>query len=151
MQKFVAAAVICALTLGACGRISDSRLNPFNWFGGSEEAVVSTTDTRAALRDDILIDQVLSVEVDTTLGGAIISTIGLAPRQGFWEATLLRVPTEDPTQLAFEFRVKPGAPEPVGAQRSREILGGTFLTTQELGAARAITVVAAQNQRTTRR
>lgn len=149
MGKWMVVTVVVATVLVGCGRVSESRLNPFNWFGGDRETVVATPDTTAAVRDDQLIAQVLELRIEPTPGGAILSTLGLAPTQGFWEAELVPVATEDGAGLAFEFRVKqPITAAPVGAQAAREVLAGTFLSTQDLGAARTITVIAGENRRT---
>jgi hypothetical protein len=65
---------------------------------------------------------------------------------------LVPVPNEDGSDVAFEFRVKqPITPAPIGAQAAREVLAGAFLSTQDLGAARSITVIAAQNRRSVSR
>lgn len=151
MGKWIVTAVVMAAVLVGCGRVSESRLNPFNWFGGDRETVEVTADTTADVRDDVLIAQVLSLTVDPTQGGAIVSAIGLATTQGFWEAEL--VPVEDSTSgLSFEFRVKqPLTSAPIGAQAAREVLAGTFLSTQTLGSARTITIIAGQNSRTVSR
>lgn len=152
MRNQVVTAVLIGAVLVGCGRVSESRLNPFNWFGGDRETVVATVDTGAVVRDDLLIGQVTELKVDATPGGAIVSTIGVAPAQGFWEAVLVPVPTDDPSALAFEFRVKqPLGPTPVGAVPSREVLAGDFLSTQTLGNARTITIIAAENRRSVRR
>lgn len=152
MGKWMVVTVVVATVLVGCGRVSESRLNPFNWFGGDRETVVTTTDTAVAVRDDQLIGEVLNLSVEPTPGGAIISTLGVAPTQGFWEAELVPVTTETTGALAFEFRVKqPLTPAPVGAQAAREVLAGAFLSTQTLGAARTITVIAAQNRRSVSR
>ena len=152
MGKWMVTAVVTAAVLVGCGRVSESRLNPFNWFGGDSETVAATPDTTAEVRDDVLIAQVLNLKVEPTPGGAIISTLGLASTQGFWEAVLVPVNNQDGTGLTFEFRVKqPVIAAPVGANAAREVLAGTFLSTQTLGDARTITIVAGQNRRTVSR
>ena len=153
MGKWMVTAVVTAVVLAGCGRVSESRLNPFNWFGGDRETVAATPDTAAEIRDDVLIAQVLNLKVEPTPGGAIISSLGLASTQGFWEAVLVPVDTDDDTTgLTFEFRVKqPVTTATIGANAAREVLAGTFLSTQTLGSARTITIVAGQNRRTVSR
>jgi hypothetical protein len=147
MRRFVITGLVASVVLAGCGGIRDSRINPFNWFGGDTETRVQTVDAAAA-RDDQLIDQIVSLTVDPTPGGAIVSVIGLPVTQGYWRADLVRQPSDDPAQLILEFRIKP----PLGTTRhgtppSREVLGGTFLSTQTMNGVRQIVVVAAQNQR----
>ena len=153
MGKWMVTAVVTAVVLVGCGRVSESRLNPFNWFGSDRETVASTPDTTAEVRNDVLIAQVLNLKVEPAPGGAIISTMGLATTQGFWEAVLVPVAAQDrDTGLTFEFRVKqPVTPAPIGENAAREVLAGTFLSAQTLGNARTITVVAGQNRRTVSR
>ena len=153
MGKWMVTAVVTAAVLVGCGRVSESRLNPFNWFGGDRETVEATPDTSAEIRNDVLIAQVLSLKVEPAPGGAIISTMGLAETQGFWEAVLVPVPPQAGNRgLTFEFRVKqPLTAAPVGANAAREVLAGTFLSTQALGDARTITIVAGQNRRSVSR
>jgi hypothetical protein len=78
--------------------------------------------------------------------------MGLPPRQGFWEADLVEVGREN-GELVFEFRVyRPADPNTrTGTQRSREILAGTSLSTQDLAGIRQIVVVAQQNRRSVSR
>lgn len=97
----VIAVVTAAVRMG-CDRASQSRLNPFNWFGSDSETVEASPDTTAEVRDDALIAQVLNLKVVPTPGGAIISTLGLANTQGFWEAVLVLIDTPDGTGLTFE-------------------------------------------------
>lgn len=45
MRKSVILMATAALVLTSCGTIRDSRVNPFNWFGGSKSTPVEQTDT----------------------------------------------------------------------------------------------------------
>ena len=96
--------------------------------------------------------QVVSLEVAQTRSGAIISAVGLPPTQGFWEADLVRVPTDDPSVLLLDFRILPPiTPEPVGTQPSREVLAGTTYSTQDLAGIRTIVVQGEMNRRSVSR
>ena len=69
------------LALAGCGRIGQSKLNPFNWFEKSEprETIVlpgEQTDPRP------LVDTVLSMQVEPIPGGAIVRARGVSPTQG---------------------------------------------------------------------
>lgn len=100
------------------------------------------------IRDTVapLAPQVISVSVDRTPGGVILNTVGLPPRQGYWEAELVPTPSEDARILAFEFRLRPPLePTRVSTQRSREVVAGIFLTDQTLAGVREIRVVSASN------
>ena len=149
MQKTVFLTAFILLT--ACAAIRTSHLNPLNWFGPARPApvadlVIATEDRRA------LVAQVTDLTVEPTTGGAIIRASGLPPTQGFWQAALVRVATDDPTTLTFEFRIFP----PITAARagtplSREVVVATAVTTLTLGTVSRITVQGATNALTTAR
>lgn len=141
-------AALIAAALAGCGA-GQSRLNPLNWFGSDQEQRIA-----AARAEPVrpVVDQVVSLEVAPTTGGAIVSTVGLPPTQGYWEAELVRVATDDPSLLLLDFAILPPlAPQPVGTQPSREVLAGTRFTTQELAGIRTIAVQGLSNRRSVSR
>ncbi|MGB3408201.1 MAG: hypothetical protein WBA67_11980 [Jannaschia sp.] len=141
-------AVLAVLAVAGCG-LGQTRLNPFNWFGSDRSEAVTTAQATPSVP---VIDQVLSLTVDATPGGAIISTVGLPPTQGFWEANLVRLPDDDASLMLFEFRILPPLePYPSGTQPSREVLAGTVVSNQDLAGIRTIAVQGAQNRRSVRR
>ena len=74
--------------------------------------------------------------------------IGVPPTQGFWDAELVQADVDDPSLLAYEFRlIPPLDPSPQGTQRSREILVGTVVSNEELQGIRQVIVVGQRNQR----
>ncbi|WP_022704778.1 hypothetical protein [Pseudorhodobacter ferrugineus] len=143
-------ATLCAtLALGACSSISNSRLNPFNWFGGSEETVTLLVEAPQDSR--LLVSQVTDLTLERMPGGVIIRATGLPPTQGYWEAELVARPVDD-GQITFDFRVFP----PITAQisstpQSREVTVATYLSNIKLDSIRQITVQGANNARTSRR
>lgn len=138
------------LTLGACG----TRLNPFNWFRGSEPvqvAQVKQDDHAKPGEKRPLVAQLISLKVEPAKGGAIVQAVGLPPTQGFWDAELVARPVEN-GHITYDFRASP----PVGAaavstQQSREISVAAFITAFKLEEIREITVVAAGNALSSRR
>ncbi|RSK31975.1 hypothetical protein EJA01_12060 [Rhodovulum iodosum] len=161
MKKPLIAALALALALSACGRVRDSRLNPFNWFGGSTEESVAITATedggapaRAAADPRPLVAEVVQMRVERMPGGAIVHATGRPPRQGYWEADLVPVNDERPENgtLAYEFRAaQPPAPTRAGTAPSREITAGRFVSDQTLAGVRRIVVIGAGNRRTSSR
>ena len=141
--------VALAGALAACGA-GGSRLNPLNWFGGAEPApVVARSDAAPAVP---LAAQVIALDAAPTPGGAIVSAIALPPTQGFWDAELVRLPSDDPSVYLMEFRLRPPLEtRRAGTQPSREVLGGTFLTRQELAGIASISVQGASNRLVVRR
>jgi hypothetical protein len=95
MNKPLIAALCASLALGACSTISQSRLNPFNWFGGSEETVVQRSPLDKPADRRLLVHQVTEMKLEKMPGGVIIRATGLPPTQGFWDAELVARPAED--------------------------------------------------------
>ncbi|MGC9369330.1 MAG: hypothetical protein ACP5DX_07325 [Paracoccaceae bacterium] len=157
MRTPLLAVLSVALLLGACGRVRDSQLNPFNWFGRSTEQQVVAGTAPAAQPGDPrpLIQQVLEMRVEQIPGGAIVHAMGLPPRQGYWKADLVAENDGRPDEngvLLLSFRAyQPVEDTPQGTQPSREITAGLFLSNQDLEAVRTIIVRGAQNQRSSRR
>ncbi|PTX55721.1 hypothetical protein C8N43_0363 [Litoreibacter ponti] len=152
MTRSVLAILALCLTVTACGRVADSRLNPFNWFGRDRDEQAEVVDERFINDPRQFVAQVTSLQVDPTPEGAIIRTVGLPPVQGFWDAELVEVDIEDPTTLTYEFRV---APPPVrtrqGTVQSREIIAGAAVSNRRLATVRTITVIGQSNRRAVRR
>ncbi|KIT17355.1 hypothetical protein [Jannaschia aquimarina] len=144
-MRSIVSIVLCAAILGGCG-LGGSRLNPLTWWGNDREEVIEAARSDPSTP---IADQVIALNAAPTPGGVIVSAIALPPTQGYWDARLQRLPSDDPSVYVMEFQLLPPVdPEPVGTQVSREVLGGTFLTTQDLAGIRSITVQGAQNRRT---
>ncbi|MFN3824122.1 MAG: hypothetical protein ACK4RN_09105 [Pseudorhodobacter sp.] len=150
MKKPLMAGIAATLILGGCG-FGASRLNPFNWFGGSSET--ATTAIAEARPQDarLLVAEVTDLVVERNQNGAIIRATGLPPTQGFWEAELVPRPVEDGV-LVYDFRVFPPVTRAnVSTPRSRQITVGAYLSNIRLQDIRQITVQGSGNARTTRR
>ncbi|RVV97324.1 hypothetical protein EKE94_14555 [Mesobaculum littorinae] len=148
----ILAASIAGLLIG-CGRVAESRLNPFTWFGGSSTASAVPASTAAPEADPRpVMDQISSLTIDRTPGGAILRATGVPPTQGYWEGALIPVETAEPGVLSYTFRAAP-PPEPtrVSTQASREVVVGLFLSNQTLAGVSEINVAAARNGLAVRR
>ncbi|TFL18223.1 hypothetical protein [Jannaschia formosa] len=151
--RLTAGLAVAALT--ACGggtgdgERAGGGIRGFDFFGGGSEAAL---DELRAVAGEPLVDQIVSLEIAPTPGGAIVSAVGLPPTQGYWDADLVRVPTEEPSVLLLEFRLlPPPEPRPVGTQPSREVLAGRVLSLQDLAGISTIAVQAQRNRATSRR
>ena len=152
MKRALSLALAAILALSACSTIRESRVNPFNWFGGStktervEVNLVKKPDPRP------LIATVTALSVDRYSTGAIIRATGLPQTQGWYDADLVLVETDDPSHLVFDFRLKPpvGA-MPVGTARSREVTAAATVSANKLEQVRRITVQGASDARSTNR
>ena len=149
------------LTLSGCARISDSRLNPFNWFGNSTEATaVAPADRRplvpegrrvAIVDSRPMVQTITALSIDRAPSGAIVRATGVAPTQGYFNAELVEVGISNGV-LMLEFRAQaPTGFQAQGSARSREINAGYIIDTTTLAGIRSVRVQAATNARTSGR
>ncbi len=152
MRTPIAAILLGTLILTGCA----SKFNPFNWFGrGSTEETLTVIDDPDAIIDHRgMVDQVTSLNIEKTGGGAIIHAVGLPLTQGFWDAELIPENGERPVNgvLTYQFRIS----QPVGFEResttrSREVVVGYFVSSFKLNGVSQIRVIGARNARTSRR
>ncbi|MEL7115247.1 MAG: hypothetical protein AAGP08_06570 [Pseudomonadota bacterium] len=148
--------LICALLaltmIAGCGRVAESRLNPFNWFGGSE--ATQTVTTTASQQRQNLIVQVTSLRVEQVPGGAIIRATGLPQRQGYFDGRLEPVGREVAAEgvLNYEFLIESPLDQTlVGPETSREVIVGRFVSEQALAGVRQIRVSGRANALSVRR
>lgn len=147
------AALAIGLTLAGCGAVRESRLNPFNWFGGSEETEPQAALPGAPVDRRMLVEEVVAMSVERLPGGVIVRATGLPATQGYWEAELVARPVED-GELIYDFRIFPPITnEPVSTPQSREVVVATYLSDFriESDGIRQVTVQGGQNARTSRR
>ena len=152
MRRRVLLGLGAALVVASCGRIRDSRLNPFNWFGGAKrrEQVAATPAEEQDPR--LLVADVVSLNVDPYSAGAIVRAKGIPPSQGWWEAELVARPIDENGVLVYDFRVFPPLTNtPQGNTRSREITAGASISTTRLDQVREIVVQGANNALSSRR
>ena len=146
-------ALMLVATIAGCARVSESRLNPFNWFGRSEKAEVAV-NTGQNVDPRSLVTQVIALRVEQVPGGAIIRATGLPSRQGYFDGVLLPVGREaaDGGVRSYEFRASaPYEQTRVSTQQSREIIVGRFVSEQTLDGVRQIRVSSASNALVVRR
>lgn len=149
MLRTLVIAIVAGSLAAGCGRVAESRYNPFNWFGKSEQAapVVEDSVDRAPL-----VQQVTSLQIDPTPGGAILRAVGLPPAQGYYDGQLERVPSDAADVIEFLFlAVPPANPVRAGSPQSREIEVAVVLSLQDLDGIRRIRVSSAGNALIARR
>lgn len=144
-RHFIALAGLAALA--GCS----TRLNPLNWFGGSER-VETVEPVEVRLDPRPLVPQVTELAVDRHPSGAIIRATGLPPRQGWYDGSLVRVPDTDPGVLAYQLHAwAPSYQTQVSTPQSRELVVATFVSTDRLAGIREIRVSGALNTLSARR
>ncbi len=149
------------LTITGCARVADSRFNPLNWFGSSQEAPVTATGEIRPLVDQsrrtvvvegrALVQTVDALAIDRTPAGAIVRATGTAPTQGYYNAQLVNAGINNGV-LTLQFRAQaPSGFEAEGTPRSRSISAAYVIGTADLSSIRTVRVESATNARTSRR
>jgi hypothetical protein len=134
-----------------CGRIGQSKLNPFNWFRKSEPRETIVLPERGA-DPRPLVAAVLSMTVEPMPGGAIVRARGETPTQGWWEAELVPLPVSEDGVLVYEFRIlPPKTGTDVNTPQSRQVDVAIYISDYKLDALREIVVQGATNARVSRR
>lgn len=157
MTRTLIATVLILGTLAGCGRVAESRLNPFTWFGGSESSpTLAPEGGYGDAKQDFrrMVDQISALNIEQTPGGAIIRARGLPVEQGYYDGELVSVSDDKPVDgvLEYQFRIRPPlAPTRVSTEQSREVVVGLFLSNQALNGVREIRVVTQRNTRAVRR
>ena len=164
MRKTLPLLLVAALVLTSCGRIRDSRINPFNWFGRAEARQLDGSESnpliprRSALAAREVPDtrtrvgSVTNLVVERLPGGAIIRATAVSDRQGAYEVALRPVESDETPEglVQYEFvAYQPMAPQ--GTEASRSLAAAARLTDQELAKISRIEVLGARNALTTRR
>ena len=152
MRRPLLAALTAVMLLQACGGGFSARLNPFNWFKRSAPAEVVVVEAGVVTDARPLVERVVSLNIDSYPGGAIVRATGLPPTQGWWDAELVARPLDENGVLVYDFHVfPPKTPTGTGPQQSREIAVAADLSTRELSAVRQIIVQGANDARSARR
>jgi hypothetical protein len=147
MLRVTIALTLC-LSLAACG---ESRLNPFNWFGGEREERITVTEVERPSDPRPLVAEITGLAIEPTTSGAILTATALTETSGHWRPGLVLVGIEDGA-ATYEFRAaRPPEGASQGTGRSREIVAAVALGPDELQGLRSITVIARTNRRSVER
>lgn len=154
MTRTIAALLIAAVAVTGCGRVRDSKLNPFNWFGGSKEEVTVQVVDGVPQDPRPLVQQVTALEVARQPGGAIVTATGLPPTQGWFDAALVPEGDGSVKDGVLTYRFVVNAPlelRRTSTPQSREVTAAVFLSDIRLQEVRKIVVQGASNSRATSR
>lgn len=170
MRRSLSVLLAASLVLAGCGGWSDSRINPRNWFGPAEPAVVvaGAAETnpliptrvsifaRPAAEDVSLpIARVSELRIEPTATGAIVYAKGIAGRQGPYQTELRPVSTLEEAEdgiLVLSFRVVyPPYQTPAGNELSRTVNEAHTLSRADLRTIRVVRVTGRDNALETRR
>ena len=139
--------VLALSLLAGCGGAKIS-LNPFKWFG-HRDRVVATAPAPRAVDPRSLIDQVVSLRLETVPTGVLVTATGRAAQQGAWKAQLVALPV-DQGKLVLEFRVFAPTNTAVGTAQSRDVTAGLHIRNGDLDGISSITVQGASNAKSAR-
>ena len=150
MRPMPTAALAALLLLTACAGFGASKLNPLNWFKRAApealEFVQRPEDSRA------LVAQVTGLKVEPYPGGAIVRATGVPTSQGWWDAELVKVESEEEGVILYEFRIfPPPVPRPAGTPYSRQVTVATSLSSIALDGVAKIVVQGSANALSSRR
>jgi hypothetical protein len=170
MRTSIALLIAASVTVSACGGWKDSRANPRNWFGGSEEVELNLDAAAAvnpllpaeeqssvfarpeAVDESVLVASITGLRVERTSTGAIIYAEGLAAREGAYNVRLRPIPDAAEGTLAFQFRADyPVSQTSAGSEATRTVRAAYSLSDAGLDGIRTIRVESAQNAQETRR
>jgi len=150
MKTPIATLLLSALLVTGCA----SKFNPFNWFKRSTNETVRQVAPGQVIENRGLVDQVTSLQIEKTNGGAIIHAVGLPPSQGYWDAELVAENGEKPVKgvLTYRFRIdKPYEFKRASTPISREVVVGHFVSNIKLQEVSSIRVLGARNALVSRR
>ena len=176
MRRVTILLLAAVVGLTACGTVRDSRINPFNWFGGSREEPVQEQQEAKEVnplipeqsgglfnrkRDlgdtytGVPVSVVRDLVIERVPGGAIIRVTGVSQFQNVYDVRLTPVDEdEEPVDGVLEYRLEARIPEkPIsgGDERLRTIIVARTLTENELEAVRQIRVIGEENARVSAR
>ncbi|MDF3413570.1 hypothetical protein HKX54_03815 [Sulfitobacter sp. M57] len=172
MRKTIPLLLAATLGLGACSAISQSRVNPVNWFGKSRAVPVEQVENtnplipqsgglfsndraKEAIYDGRPFDQVTDLKIERVPGGAIIRATGLAARQGIYAVQLTPENEEElPVDGVLTYRlegIRPTAQTAIGTKPTREVIAARHVTDQQLAGVRRIRVEGQRNAQVARR
>lgn len=160
MIRPLALLLVASVAVSGCSRISNSKINPMNWFGSKSEAAVvyeqgqapALVPSSGAAYSDAraLIDTISVVELARTPSGAILRATGIAASQGAYNAELVLVSSEGNT-ATYEFRIEtPAGLQVQGATATRELTAAEVISANELKSYRNFVVKGARNTKSAR-
>jgi len=143
-------ALVALSLLAGCAGLSQSRLNPLNWFG-PRAANVTEFSLEAPADPRPLIEMITEMKIEKLPSGALVRATGRAATQGYWEADLVVNDVDEDGNLVLDFRAFPaqiGAA--VSTPRSREITVAVSLRADTFASAKRIIVRGALNEKSAR-
>jgi len=146
--------LVSVLAVTGCDRARESRMNPRNWFGSSEEErpslgpVGETEDNRAPVA------QVSALTTEQTSSGALIRAEAIMPTAGWWDAELVPENYGRPQAGVLTLRfvaAEPRETAPDTGVQSRTLVAVYSMSQAQLDVVSEIVVTGEGNSRRIRR
>lgn len=168
-MAFTRSLLLCgALALAGCGGgLSNSWVNPSNWFGkSSNEALAAGAEVnplipkarawkrKKAPYQGTAVDQIKSLRIERRPGGAIIHVVAIADGIGYYDVRMQSDTDGKPENGVLTYTLRAERPAKLirgGNEAARRITAARYVTDQDLEGVRKITVKGARNQSTTSR
>ena len=154
MKTPILALVIVAVVLVGCGNMRQSRLNPRNWFGTSQEERPALGQVTDMIDNRALVAQITELAIESTSSGALLRAEAVMPTAGWWDAELVPDNNGRPVQGVMTFRfvaAAPREPAPDTGVRSRTLVVAYPLSSALLQVTSEVVVTGSSNSRRIRR
>lgn len=163
-QIIISGLVLSVLT--GCSGLSQSRLNPLNWFGksqpiahfdaGNQAIILPTLAPRngypVLIETRPLTPNIATLRIEKTSTGAIITASSDLPSIGYFDAELVPVGDVENGVLTLEFRLRtPTSPRQTGTAAQRRVTVARSISRIELQSISRIIVHSASGSRQVRR
>ena len=150
MLRKLGVLVVILVALSGCARVSESKLNPLNWFDRAPETTAGETVQRKPLVPAqaevtiidarVLIETLSSAYHEPSSDGAILRATGIAASQGYFNAELVLVDITNGV-LTYDFRVEaPTGYDAIGSAASHQITVATAIDSASLRGVRGVVV-----------
>jgi len=158
MRLTIILLLFTSMTVSGCARLADSRINPLNWFGRSENvanvdadgnirALVPTNGLTVTVDSRQLVASVTSLRINRSPDGAIVQATGATSSLGYYNAELVPVSQDGGTLTLAMRATAPAAPQ-TGVQ---QISAAYLLSNAELSGIRRVVVQGQSNSLSSRR
>lgn len=172
MNTTLSVLIVASIAVSGCATVRESRVNPFNWFGGSSSVPVAQTGGTGAAnplipeksesifrRDEAEavyagwpVGTIGELLIERRPGGAIIRVTGIADRAGPFDVRIIEDKAQtSPSTLAYTLEALQSAGPRNTSVHARTVTAAIWLTDQELVGIREIRVTGANNALVTRR
>ncbi len=154
MKTPIVVLLVSVLAVTGCDRARESRLNPSNWFGSSQEERPSLGPSGETDDNRALVAQVSALTSEPTSSGALIRANAIMPTAGWWDAELVPENHGRPQGGVLTLRfvaAEPREAAPDTGVQSRTLVAVYAMSQSQLDTVSAIVVTGEGNSRRIRR